>query len=164
MKRTTRADKGRGRVAGLAIRTCSTGEVTYWFRYRLGGRMRTWTFKAEGLAEARRRAEAARVTVANGEDPRPRRATARALTVGRAAALWLRSREALRWRPRTRKEMRGLVARHLLPGFRARDANSLSRGEVRKALDALAERHPVTANRTHGSARPGRALQNAGVT
>lgn len=145
MKRTTRADHGRGAVRGLAIRTTSTGEVVYWFRFRLHGRLLSWSFRADGLAAARRMAEDARVKVANGIDPRTRRRGQ--LTVLRAARLWVQAKRR-RW---TRKTTRGtLVALrlHVVPDFGDRPANGVARGELAAHLKRQAATHPVAANRT----------------
>ena len=146
MARSTKADKGRGSVPGLSIRTSSRGQVSYWFRFSLGGKLHTWTLPASSLKEARTQANAARAAVQRGEDPRPKapRAT---LTLGRAAVLWLRSRDTQHWRPRTRKEMRGLLARHVLPGLRTKEVGSITRGDIWKKVCDLADKHVVTANR-----------------
>jgi integrase len=146
--RTTRADRGRGRVPGLALREMPDGSTVFWFRFRLHGRALSWSFKAPTLSEARRVAEDARVKVSRGEDPRPPRALARRLTLGRLAALWLRSREAKRWRPATLRSMRSAVALHVLPGFRTRDPNQVARAELWRKLRELADRAPTMANRS----------------
>lgn len=152
MERTTRADSGRGRVPGLAVRRSSRGETTYWLRWRRNGRMESMTFKDVGLAAARLLAKDALNLVTHGGDPRPKKAAA-GRSLGRCAVLWLRSREAKTWKPRTLAEMRGLVRRNVLPGFRRRNPNEVERGEVWKSLRDLANRAPVTANRAFAAWR-----------
>lgn len=145
MERKTRADRGRGAVRGLAIRTTSTGEVVYWFRFRLHGRLLSWSFRADGLAAARRMAEDARVKVANGQDPRTRRRGE--LTIVQAARLWVLAKRR-RW---TRKTTRGtLVALrlHVIPSYGDRPASSVTRGELASDLKRQAAKHPTAANRT----------------
>lgn len=145
MERTTRADRGRGRVPGLFIRTTSKGETVYWFRFRRHGKLCSWTFRAEGLAAARRLAEEARVKVANGQDPRTR--LRGELTVLQAARLWVQARRR-RWTRKTTRGTIGGLRLHVIPDYGGRAANSIARGELAADLKRQAARHAVAANRT----------------
>jgi integrase len=127
------------------VRTTSSGETVYWFRFRHRGKPLSHSFKARGLSEARRLAEAMRVQVSCGEDPRPRKRGE--LTVLQAARLWVQARRR-RWTRKTTRGNLGALRLHVVPEFGDRPANSVARGELAANLKALAARHKTAANRT----------------
>lgn len=60
-------------------------------------------------------------------------------TIRTLVDLWLVSRESKAWRPRTRAEFGRTMRKSVLPVIGDRDPNSVTRGEVRKLLDDIAE-------------------------
>jgi integrase len=105
----------------------------------------SWTFKADGIAAARKIAEAARVKVASGEDPR--RTKRGELTVLQAARLWILAKRRS-WTRKTTRGNIGTLRLHVLPDYRNRAANSVTRGELAERLKRQASKHRVAANRT----------------
>ncbi len=152
-KRTDYADDD---CPGLVLRVAPTGSrtfvVVYYFqrkkrRYRLG------ELRKLGLKDARARARKEVIgPVLQGRDPvaerKPRTATASAheLTVG---ALVGRFMKAAQVRPKTRSSWEYIVSAHVeRTGFGERDAHALHRRDVKAWLAPIAERAPVSANRT----------------
>jgi integrase len=132
-------------VRGLNVRTSSSGEVSYWFRFRRHGELLSWTFKADGIAAARKIAEAARVRVANGEDPR--RTRRGETTVMQAARLWILAKRRS-WTRKTTRGNIGSLRLYVVPDYGDRPANSVTRGELAERLKRQASKHRVSANRT----------------
>lgn len=165
--RGRRAETSVGKVPGLVARVAASGEVSYALRYRERGskRQRTLTIGAVTLADAREEARRILAEARVGVDPwealRAERLAAEAerrsadRTVGHVVDLWLRSHEAAprKWSAGTRREYEGLMRRHVLPAFGDRDPNLVTRGEVRKVLDDVAEEHPSEANHAHAALR-----------
>ena len=142
-----------GGVPGLQVRCYPDGTATYLVRYWKKGKQRAVTMKparwpAIGVGEARKwaRRQLAEATV--GKDPwEARWKGSRKCTMGTLIGTFLESKEAKNWRSRTKEEFARLFSNHVLPSLGRRDANSVSRGEVRKLLDDVADRAPTTANR-----------------
>ena len=142
-----------GGVPGLQVRCYPDGTATYLVRYRKEEKQRSVTMKparwpAIGVGEARKWARRQLAEATIGKDPwEARRERSRKCTMGALIGTFLQSKEAKNWRSRTKEEFTRLFSNHVLPSLGRRDANSVSRGEVRKLLDDLAERAPTTANR-----------------
>ncbi|HVO12916.1 MAG TPA: hypothetical protein VMX54_19400, partial [Vicinamibacteria bacterium] len=135
---------GGARVPGLQRRR-SGGALSYRLRFRVGGRRASITYAAATSdADARDWARGVLRAVARGEDPR--RPKVRGLTVLSLAAAWVRGNRR-RWRGRTAGEAVGALRRCVLGTFGDREANSITRAELRLDLKRVAGRHPVTANR-----------------
>jgi len=156
-------------VPGLTLRV-SPAARSWGLRYTFAGRRRRCDLgpvAVLGLADARQFAKDLLAEALHGKDPRvlrdelrrldeerrreneeKRRAAERVVTVRKISEEWLRSKDAQRWRPRTKVEFARIVAKRILPDFGDRDATMLERGEVRRALALIAETAPVEANRT----------------
>jgi integrase len=89
-------------------------------------------------------AEAARVKVARGEDPRTR--LRGELTVIQLARLWIQARRRS-WRRKSTRGTLGALRLYVVPDYGSRPANSIARSELAADLKRLAAKHPVMANR-----------------
>ncbi len=105
-----------------------------------------------GLAQARKRAEALRTSIREGEDPgavkqanRHRRGVT---TVDQLTERWLASRETQSWRPRTRHTFESLLNRHILPHIGKLGITEVSRADIRTLMNDVAKDAPISANRS----------------
>ncbi|MCH7565298.1 MAG: integrase arm-type DNA-binding domain-containing protein [Gemmatimonadetes bacterium] len=139
---------------GLCLRVSGLTEGKTWFvRYRANGkhvRLKLGTANRMTLAEAREDARAALQRADAGEDPAQEKEDRRRglYTFGKMAAEVLEAR-ALRNRERTSQERARILERELLPTWRSRPVDSITRREVVHLVEAIARRGaPVLANRT----------------
>ncbi len=141
-----------GGEAGLQLRVSPSGESSYALRYRVAGVQRTVVFKgypAVTLADARRHARKLLSHATVGTDPWQAKRDAKAAevakrqatdrTLERVVALWLESRESKEWRPGTRHQFERITRKNVLPLLGDRDPNDITRGEVRKLIDDIAD-------------------------
>jgi hypothetical protein len=139
-------------LRGLLLRVTAAGARSYGLRYRFAGQPRRLHIGVVGvlsLTDARQQARALLADVAKRTDPAAtREAERRAAEQARRkserniralAAMWLSSKESAAWRPGTRQEFGRITRRVVVPVLGDRDANSVTRGEVRKLLDDVAE-------------------------
>jgi integrase len=137
---------------GLVLRVTANGARTYGLRYRFLGedkRLHIGEVDVLSLADARQRARELLADATRGHDPvAARQAERRAAnearrqadrTVRKLVGAWLDSREAREWRPRTKREFERVALRVIVPRFGDVDPNAVTRGEVRRFLDDIAE-------------------------
>ena len=151
----TRTEYHDTEARGLALRV-SAVQKTWTVLYRTkNGRLRRQTlgeYPALSLAAARKRAKDARVRAWDGEDPAADKRTARtAETFGDLAAEYLKKHAIARkksWRDDRRR-----IDHILLPVWKHVALGALTRAEVRRVVEAHAERAPIAANRLHSLIR-----------
>lgn len=147
-------------LAGFGMRVTPSNIKTWFYLYRLDGRLRRWTigrYPAKSLAEARKAAHGAERDVAHGIDPSAEKQTERtADTFGELAADFLK-----RYRKRdgtekiSRDEDERIIAQYLLPEWKHRKASKIFRRDVKALVCAIAagdveqdrKPAPVMANR-----------------
>ena len=138
---------------GLCVRVSgSTGRMTWLVRYRANGkhrRMKLGTYPALSLADAREAARSVQAKADAGEDPaadqQERRSTG---TTFGAMAQEVLDAKAPTSREATRKERERMLTAELLPHWKDRPAESISRREVVQLVERIARRAPTMANRT----------------
>ena len=138
---------------GLCVRVSGTTRRKTWYvRYRSNGthrRMKLGAYPAVTLANARERARAAQVKADAGHDPalelQERRSTD--MTFGAMAREVLDAKAPIT-REATRKERERILEAELLPHWKSRPADSITRREVVQLVEQIADRAPTMANRT----------------
>jgi integrase len=150
-----------GDVRGLYLQIFPSGNASWAFRYRFGGRTRKLTIGASpeiGLKDARDLARAAHLQIASGEDPgavkQAARTDAKAVPardmVEKVAAQFL-ARHVKNLAAATRIEVGRIVAKEILPTFRGRRLSEIKRPDVIEWLDGIVDRPaPIAANRALG--------------
>jgi integrase len=155
-----RVDYFDDRLPGFGMRVTASGVKTWFYVYRIEGRLRRWTigrYPAISLAKARRKAKAGERDVANGADPAEEKQAERtADTFGDLAADFLK-----RYRKRdgtekiSRDEDQRIISQYLLPEWKHRKASKILRRDVKALVSAIAagdaeqdrKPAPVMANR-----------------
>jgi len=140
-------------VPGLILRVGRGGTKTWIARYRVGGRYRRLTlgrYPLLTLADARAAAREKLTEAQAGDDPAEERALNRSTDASFAAlAAEVLEAKAPRTRPKTRKERQRILEKELLPHWKDRPAASITRREIIRLVERIAERGtPVQANRT----------------
>lgn len=140
-------------VPGLALRVGRGGTKTYIVRYRANGKHRRLTLGRHphlSLVKAREKAREKIAEAQGGEDPAQERALRRSAdTTFAALAAEVLEAKAPRTRPKTRKERQRILEKELLPHWKDRPAASITRREIIRLVERIAERGtPVQANRT----------------
>jgi integrase len=133
----------------LALRVTPTGHKSWVIFYRHHGRLRRLTlgrYPDVGLGDARRRAIQERGRVAGGADPATERTDERATygdTIGALYDVYKHTAEKkASWR-----EQRRLFEKDVLPAWRHRRVQDITRRDIRQLLDRKAQTSPVMANR-----------------
>jgi integrase len=149
-----------GRVVGLYLVCQASGSKSWALRYRAGGVPRKLTlgpFPTLDLATARRRAQAALGELAGGVDPATRK---KAATEARRAASMVEDRVEqvvdrfvakylkAKAKPSWAKEAERLLRVEIVSKWGKRKLGEISARDVRTLLEDIAERAPITANRT----------------
>jgi integrase len=137
------------RERGLVLRVQPSGQRAFKFVYSYRGRPRWFHIGSVGLADARRIAAKARLSVAEGGDPVAERMAER----GAGTFAELAGRYIEQYAKRKNKSWQQgdyLVRRHLLPRWGKLDAKSISRQDVRQAMERIEA--PVVANQTIAAA------------
>lgn len=141
---------------GLILRVGRGGTKTWLVRYRLPDRryrrLTLGRYPDVSLADARRLAREKIEAVRNGADPAAERALRMSADTSFAAlAAEVLEAKAPRTREATRKERQRIVEKELLPVWKDRVAGSITRREIIRLVERIAERGaPVMANRTLG--------------
>lgn len=139
-------------VPGLALRVGAGGTKTWTVRYRAAGRQRRYKlgcFPTKSLADARDEARAVINAAQAGKDPAQKRQEDRSddTTFGALAAEVLEAKAGRR--ANTLRQYRQVLDVELLPKWKDRPANSITRRDVVLLVEAIARRGaPVQANRT----------------
>ncbi|MBY0295617.1 MAG: integrase arm-type DNA-binding domain-containing protein [Methylobacterium sp.] len=151
-----------GLISGLYLVCQPSGAKSWAVRYRAGSRPRKYTlgrYPGIDLANARELARQALVAVASGRDPAAERSEAqRAGGEGlradrdrfdRAAALFIERYAKANTKEETWRESERLLAKNVLPHWRARRVQDIAKRDVIELLDTIVDRGaPVGANRT----------------
>jgi integrase len=151
-----RCDVPDGRVPGLYLSVLPSGRKQWTLRYRTQGKQRRLVLGEYGdapkltLSKAREAAEKQRPQIREGGDPVQTRALAkakRADTVEALAADYLAKHA--RKRKRTAAEDDRILTRDVLPHWRDRSVQAITRRDVRDVLARIVDRGaPIAANRT----------------
>lgn len=142
---------------GFGVRISQSGHRAFFVMYRAGGRLRRLTlgtYPHLTLASARQRAKDALHDVAHGGDPAAdKKADRRSETFGELAEGYLTSHA--KPNKRSWKEDERILKHDLLPAWRTRKANSITRREIHTLLDRIAveRQSPIMANRTFALTR-----------
>ena len=149
-----------GLLRGLYLVVQPSGTKSWAVRYRHGGATRKHTlgpYPAIDLATARNLGGKALRAVAEGSDPAAEKQEARAAkpdTINAVADAFIESYCKRKNRPRTAAETARLLRLHVLPRWRGRHINSITRRDVRELLDhIIAGGSPVAANRAFAAVR-----------
>ena len=138
---------------GLCVRVSgSTGRMTWLVRYRANGkhrRMKLGTYPGQSLADARAAARSVQAKADAGEDPAADQQERRSAdTTFGAMAQEVLDGKAPTSREATRKERERILRAELLPHWKDRPADSITRREVVQLVERIARRAPTMANRT----------------
>jgi integrase len=134
---------------GLAIRVTPSGHKSWVLLYRHHGRLRRLTlgrYPDRDLAGARKQALNARGRILDGADPAAEKHDERATygdTVGALYELYRNATENKRSWP----EQRRIFENEVLPAWRHRRVQDLTRRDIRMLIDRKAETAPIMANR-----------------
>lgn len=133
---------------GLAIQIQPTGHKSWKYIYSVNGRPRWYTLgnaDAIGLSEARKLAGELAYKVAQGSDPCADKRAARGKgNFAEVAARYVN--EHAKVRNKSWRQAEALVQRHLLPRWAKLQANTITRQDVKTAIQAIAA--PIVANQT----------------
>jgi integrase len=146
------------KVAGLNFILQPSGKASWAFRFRFGGRTAKLTFgpyPVLGLAAARDLARKAAAELANGVDPRAKKAEAREAAESKldqietVVAAFVKRYAMKRTRENSWRETERLLTREVVGEWKGRRLSSIKRAEIHAMLDRIVDRPaPVTANRT----------------
>jgi integrase len=147
-------------MPGLYLVVQPSGARSWAVRYRNHGRPRKHTlggFPAVDLATARTLAGKALRAAAEGRDPGTEKAkslAARANSVGAIAAEFIEKYSRQNNRPATVRQAERLLELHVLPHWRTRAIDSITRRDVLDLLDRITDGgKPISANRTFSAIR-----------
>jgi integrase len=133
----------------LALRVTPTGHKSWVIFYRHHGRLRRHTlgrYPDLGLADARRTAIRERGRIVSGADPAAEKVDERATygdTVGALYEIYKRCAE----KKASWGEQRRLFEKDVLPAWRHRRVQDITRRDIRQLLDRKAQTSPIMANR-----------------
>ncbi len=148
-----------GKIAGLYLIAQSSGLKSWCVRYRARGLSRKLTlgpYPALGLAEARRGALEALGAIAAGKDPAAAKQASKAAAraekeeeydlVERVVPLFIERHAKVR--NRDWRETQTILSREVVGRWKGRRLSRITRAQVHEALDEIADRAPIRANRT----------------
>jgi integrase len=149
-----------GKIGGLYLVLQPSGAKSWALRYRAAGTPKKFTigsYPAIGLAGARKRAQKALAEVVDGVDPSARKKAAREVqkaansTVDRVETVvdaYVKDYLAKKAKPSWAKEAERLLRVEVIPKFGNKRLGDLTDDDIHKLLKEIAERAPITANRT----------------
>jgi integrase len=145
-----------GKIAGLYLQIWPSNKRSWCLRYRVAGRPTKLTIGADlTLAQARKLAEQARGSIAQGRDPAGERRAAKEAEAGSVADLTLAEgfgrfssqHLATHVGKRWRDEAQRIFKAYFLPALGRRKLVDVTRADVRAIVDSVAEHAPIMANR-----------------
>lgn len=140
-----------GEVSGFGLRVLNTGTKTFTIRYRdTGGTLHRHALGKFGpltVEQARKRAKETLAAVAKGENPAQQRRADRDAPTLAGYAAEVMAENAARWSENYRQDVRGIFARHVLPGLGRKKVADVTPADVRKLHNSL-KAHPALANKT----------------
>ncbi len=134
---------------GLAIRVTPSGHKSWVLLYRHRGRLRRLTlgrYPDRGLAGARKEALNARGRILDGADPATEKHDERATYGDTVEALYELYKKATE-KKRSWPEQRRIFENEVLPAWRHRRVQDMTRRDIRMLVDRKAETAPIMANR-----------------
>ena len=149
-----------GKIGGLYLVVQPSGAKSWALRYRAARSPKKFTigpYPAIGLAAARKRAQKALAEVVDGNDPSAQKKTAREAqkasnsTADRVESVvdaYVKDYLAKNAKPSWAKEAERLLRVEVLPKFGKKRLGDLTDGDIHKLLKEIAQRAPITANRT----------------
>ena len=149
-----------GKVSGLYLVVQPSGAKSWALRYRIYGASRKLTlgpYPGLDLAEARRKAQEAIGDIARGKDPaaekkvvreEQRAANSPSDRVEAIVAQFVQKHLAKKAKPSWAKEAERLLRVEIVSKWGERKLGEIKRADVRRLLEDIAERAPITANRT----------------
>jgi hypothetical protein len=157
---TARREIPDGKPGGLYLIVQPSGAKSWALRYRIDGAPKKFTigpYPAIGLKLARRKAQEALGAIAGGGDPAVRKRAAREAqraantTVDRVDSVidvFVAKHLTQKAKPSWAKEAERLLRIEIIPTFGRKRLGEITRADVRRRLEDIAERAPITANRT----------------
>jgi integrase len=157
---TKRLEVPDGKIGGLYLVVQPSGAKSWALRYRVAGTPKKFTigsYPAVGLAAARKKAQKALAEVVDGVDPSAKRKAEReaqkaakstADRVENVVDAYVRDYLAKKAKPSWAKEAERLLRVEVLPKFGKKRLGELTDDDVHELLKEIAERAPITANRT----------------
>jgi integrase len=157
---TARREIPDGKIGGLYLVVQPSGAKSWALRYRVAGSPKKFTigpYPSIGLAAARKRAQKALAAVVDGVDPSAQKKAAReaekaanstADRVETVVDAYVMSYLAKKAKPSWAKEAERLLRVEILPKFGKKRLRDLTDDDIHKLLKEIAERAPITANRT----------------
>jgi integrase len=149
-----------GKISGLYLIVQPSGAKSWAVRYRVAGAPKKLTvgaYPAIDLATARRKAQEALGQVAGGNDPAGEKTAAREAQkaanspsdrLEAIVAEFVAKHLLKRAKPSWAKEAERLLRVEIVSQWGRRKLAEITRADVRRLLDDIAERAPITANRT----------------
>ncbi len=148
-----------GKVSGLYLVVQPSGAKSFAFRYRVGGAPKKFTigpYPAINLATARKRAQKAIAQVVDGVDPsEQKKAEREAQKAANSTADRVENivdefvrRHLVKAKPSWAKEAERLLRVEIVTKWGKRKLSEITAKDVDKLLEEIAERAPITANRT----------------
>ena len=138
---------------GLALRIGNGGAKSFVLFYRYAGKLRRETlgrWPETSLGAARERWRRTREAVARGDDPLGANGKAPALAFEAVVEEWLRRDVATRNRASTAYHVHRIVECDMLPAWRGRRIDTITKHDVLVLLDSIADRGaPTKARRVH---------------
>ncbi|OYD03747.1 site-specific integrase [Rhizobium sp. N4311] len=150
-----------GGLSGLYIIVQPSGATSWAIRYRIDSKPKKFTigpYPAFGLAEAREAARKALRDVSEGRDPAAEKVLRKAAEKEQQAEApstlvkdvlddFVKRHVDKKNRPTTARENKRIIEKEIKPKWGERDIASITRANVLKLLDEIAERGPTLANR-----------------
>ena len=127
-------------MESFGLMVTATGHRSFVVQYRVGGKSRRYTIKAnQSLAKARKQARSVLGNVAEGRDPVTEKRKAKAETANtlRAIAEEYLRREEKKKQLRSIGERRRIFERNIYPRLGARQIDSIKRSEIVRLMDRI---------------------------
>nr|CAD6417575.1 site-specific integrase [Rhizobium sp. Q54] len=154
--KAARQEIADGGLSGLYLIVQPSGSMSWAIRYRFDGKPKKHTlgaYPAYGLAEAREEASRELRAVSEGRDPAAEKIRRKAdvpeagVLVSHALDDFIKRHVEKKNRPATVTENKRIIEKEVRPRWGEREVVSITRHEIIKALDEIADRAPTMANR-----------------